>query len=69
MIVKVQMSKFSSDGVKRCLIYTKDRAFKYEGGMNDDMVQTMAGRDKAFFEASMGPEGLEIADELPDQGW
>lgn len=69
MIVKVQVSLASSDGVTRVLIYNQSRSFKYEGGVNQDMVDTMAGRPKAFFEASMGPEGLEIGDEVPDPGW
>ena len=69
MIVKVQVSLHSSDGVTRVLIYNQDRSFSYEGGINQDMVDTMGLRPKAFFEASMGPEGLEIGEEVPDPGW
>ena len=69
MIVKVQMSQFSSDGVPRVLIYNESKSFTYEGGVNVDMVETMAGRSKAYFEAEMGPEGLEIGDEVEDPGW
>jgi len=69
MIVKVQMSLFSSDGTPRCLIYNETRSFQYEGGVNEDMVETMDGRAKAFFEADMGPKGLEIGNEVTDPGW
>lgn len=69
MIVKVQVSQFSSDGVTRCLIYNADRSFTYEGGLNQDMVDVMAGRPKAYFEAIMGSGGLEIGDEVTEQDW
>jgi hypothetical protein len=69
MIVKVQVSLASSDGVTRVLIYNQSRSFTYEGGVNQDMVETMAGRAKAYFEADMGPGGLEIGDEVEGQDW
>jgi hypothetical protein len=69
VIVKVQVSLASSDGVTRVLIYNQNCTFEYEGGINEDMVETMAGRAKAYFEASMGPDGLEIGEELEDQSW
>jgi len=69
VIVKVQVSLASSDGVTRCLIYNKDRSFAYEGGLNEDMVKTMAGRPKAYFKATLGSEGLEIWEEMPEQDW
>jgi hypothetical protein len=69
MIVKVQMSQFTSDGVSRVLIYNESKSFTYEGGVNEDMVETMAGRPKAYFEAEMGPEGLEIGAEVEAPDW
>ena len=69
MIVKVQVSLASSDNVTRVLIYNQSRTFEYVGGLNQDMVDVMAGRPKAFFEASMGGDGLSIGAEVPDPGW
>lgn len=69
MIVKVQVSLASSDGVTRVLIYNEDKTFSYEGGVNPDMVEAMNGRPKAYFLASMGPGGLEIGDEVDEQPW
>lgn len=69
MIVKVQLSQATSDGIKRILLYNKDRSFTYEGVFGPDIADAMAGRPKAFFEASMGPGGLELGDEVPDPGW
>lgn len=69
MILKVEVVGAVEKGVPRIVASTQDRRFKYEGGINQDMVDVLAGREKAFFEASMGPGGLEIGDEVEDPGW
>lgn len=69
MILKVQVSLASSDGVTRVLVYNKDRSFTYQGGVNQDMVDTMAGREKAFFEGGIVDGVLEMGDEVEDPGW
>lgn len=69
MIVKVQTSLVSSDGVPRVLIYDRSRSFTYEGGINADVVAAMAGRKKAFFVAALTDDGLSIGTEVSDPGW
>jgi hypothetical protein len=69
MILKVQPIDPLGDGTPRILAHTQGKVFKYEGVVGPDIVEMLAGRDKMFVEASMGPEGLEIGDEVPDPGW
>ncbi len=68
MILKVKV-KGVVDGVTRIVATTRNDVFKYEGGVNPDMVEAMAGRKQAFFEAELKDGGLEIGDEVPDPGW
>lgn len=69
----------------RVLIYNEDESFMYEGGINRDLVEALQCdckltpdcpkcrgfgiRLKAFFEAKIKPDGLEIGDEVPPQDW
>ena len=69
MIVKVQRALLSTDGVDRVLIYNHDRSFVYEGGVNEDLKDVLAGRPKAYYEAVMTADGLEIGDEVEAQPW
>jgi hypothetical protein len=69
MIVKVQLSEFSSANAPKVLIYDETRSFRYEGGINSDMVEAMGGRAGVFFEAEVGEGGLEIGVEVADPGW
>lgn len=69
MILRVQPIAPLGDGTPRILAHTQGKVFKYEGVVGPDIVEMLAGRPKAFFEASMGPGGLEIGDEVPDPGW
>jgi hypothetical protein len=38
--------------------------FKYEGGVNADMLEAMGDRTVAYFEADLGDGGLEIGAEV-----
>lgn len=69
MIVKVQASINTTASTQRVLVYNEDRSFLYEGGINEDMLETMKGRLKAYFEAEVTKTGLEIGDEVPPQDW
>ena len=53
MIVKVQMSQFTSDRVKHMLIYDKTRQHTYEGIASKDVIAVMGNDPKAFFEAEL----------------
>jgi excinuclease UvrABC ATPase subunit len=41
VIVKLQMSLATSDDGRRVLVYNEDRSFTYEGGCNQDMIDSM----------------------------
>lgn len=69
MIVKVQTSITTTGPTQRVLVYNEDRSILYEGGINEDMLETMKGRLKAYFEAEVTKDGLEIGDEVPPQDW
>ncbi|MBX3203212.1 MAG: hypothetical protein KF894_34125 [Labilithrix sp.] len=69
MIVKVQMSLASGDGIRRVLIYDRPRRFQYEGGVNDDVVEMMGDRAKAYFEAGIRDGNLELGPEVEAQSW
>lgn len=69
MIVKVQRALMSTDGVDRVLIYNQDRSFVYEGGINEDLADILGDQPKAYYEATLGPNGLEIGEEVKAQPW
>lgn len=69
VIVKVQQSIVSSQPKPTVLIYNRDRSFQYEGGLNQDMIDTLAGRPKAYFEAHLERTGLVIGEEVEEQPW
>lgn len=73
MIVKIQSSQFSSDGIGRCLIYDRSRRVYYETDKRDEvepLMKVLKGRPKAYFNAELNKEGRVIVkDEAPNQDW
>ena len=69
MIVKVQRALATTDGIDRVLIYDASRRFAYEGGINEDMVEALGNRPKAYFEAELVEGRLEIGEEVEAQPW
>lgn len=55
MIVKVQISTDSSDGVKYVLIYNEDRTLEYQDVAHEKVLMAMAGSLKEFWEAEVIP--------------
>lgn len=53
MIVKVQISQFSSDGQKRMLVYDRKRKYEFEDVVTPEILGIMNGRPKLFFEAEL----------------
>jgi hypothetical protein len=47
-IFKIQLSQFSSDGMRRVLIYNEDRSIYHEQQATDEIVVTVDGRAKSF---------------------
>lgn len=69
MIIHVQVLEVR-DGVTIIYAHTNIEQpgtsyFRYEGGVNADVVEALAGRSEAFFEAEVTWEGLVIGDEVP----
>lgn len=53
MIVKVQISQFSTDGGTHMLIYNKSRTVRYEDVATDEVLKAMDGSLKEFFKAKL----------------
>lgn len=71
VIVKVQQSIVSSDGIKRVLVYDEDRQNHYEGPIPKEIEETLAGRLKAYFYADVPirPGFVTLLEEAPEQSW
>jgi len=69
MIVKVQLSKFTSAKKQRMLIYNKNRKIIYEAEATLGMVKLMNGEDKAYFEAVLTKDNkINITNCTPVEG-
>ena len=69
MIVKVQISKFSSDGEQRVLIYDRPRRFMVEVPLSACLG--IEGEDRAFYDGVTIVEGqiYQLGKRAPEQGW
>lgn len=54
MIVKVQLSL--NGGQQQVLVYDQARSIVWQGVAEPDVIDLMAGREKAFFEARVLPD-------------
>lgn len=55
MIVKVQISQYSSDGEKKMLVYNEDRSVEYEDVATKEVLKKMGKSPKKYFEAEVIP--------------
>lgn len=69
MIVKVQISEFSSDGVQKFLAYDRGRKNVFQGETTPDLLQKMEGQNKAFFRAKIIKGSLFIGTKVENQSW
>lgn len=77
MIVKIQISQFSSTGNIMMLIYNKSRSVEYKEVAPEELIKLMKGAPKKIFNASMvkdvrpGVKGrlIKIEEEAPWQDW
>lgn len=69
MIVKVQTSLWSTEPVQRFLLYNKERSLVLEGDVGDVVKLKLYGRYKAYFEARVTDDGLELGEEVAAQDW
>lgn len=69
MIVKVERQRGVNavgDALWKVSPVVAGSGMTYTGGMNADMLEAMGARKVAYFEAEMGPDGLEIGKEVPE---
>lgn len=66
MIVKIQQSQFPRGKV---LVYTKNRRRWWEGKMDPQVEEWMAGKQKAFAYAHIEGTQIVIDSEAPWQDW
>jgi len=70
MIVKVQLSITSSDGIQKVLIYDKSKSIMYQEDANQDIIGKMDGEVKKFFNARINKKGiLELINPTDFQDW
>ncbi len=74
MIVKVQISLATSDGVPSVLVYDEAQDFMYEGEPTPEILEAMDGEHRKFFNAQltidvMGDKQFDLMDEVPEQDW
>ena len=76
MIVKVQISQASSDGLVHMLVYDKAREHIYEDEATQEVLDLMGDKKKAFFQARMiddpeqvGKKKIVLKSEVPEQEW
>ncbi len=76
MIVKVQISQFSSDGTVNMLIYDESRKHRFEGEATQEVLNIMDGQSKQYFQAKLLPDlnkkgafRFQILSKAPWQKW
>lgn len=71
VVVKVQMSLFTSDGRPRALIYDQNRTHVWEGRPDKWLVKKMGLNTKAYFNAVWNRKGCHwtIGSQAEEQAW
>lgn len=71
MIVKVQVSVYTSEDEPQVLAYTEGKKNWYQGDAFGPVLEMMGGEDKKFFYAYVPYESgqIEILEEAPWQDW
>lgn len=69
MIVKVQISLFTTAKTRQVRIYNKSRSVDYQGDCDKAILAVMRGEPKAFFKAKIKGEKIELLDHADWQGW
>jgi hypothetical protein len=69
MIVKVQVSMFTSAEEQTVLVYNKDKSVMFQGEATPKVLKMMAGRFKAFFKARMRGKEIDIIKPAKWQDW
>jgi len=69
-VVKVQLSLATNHAKQQVLVYNEDRTVYWQDTAGKDIIETMAGRQKAYFVAVRNAKGvIEIGEETEEQDW
>lgn len=69
-IVKIQLSEYTTANTRQILVYNEDRSVYWQDDAGMEIIQTMRGRPRVFFEAIRDSFGvIHIGDEAEDQDW
>lgn len=71
IIVKVQVSLFTSEDEPQVLVYSENHKHQYEGPVTEEVIYAMDGEPKKFFYARIPkkPGMIELLEEAPWQSW
>lgn len=69
MVVKVQLSLFTSEEKRQCMVNSMDGSVIFIMTVTDGVLKIMGHDVKAFFHAEIKNGLLEIGDRAPWQEW
>lgn len=69
MIVKVQLSLFTTEKARQVMIYNETRKYQYEGDAPAELVKLMHGEPKRYFYAKVKNGKFELGRRAPEQDW
>jgi hypothetical protein len=69
VIVKIQVSQYTTAGQQQMFIYSKDESVKYQGPITEAVETIMQGRPKIYCEVKTYGDTIELIDVVEDQDW
>lgn len=69
MIVKVQLSEYTTAHKQQMIIYDKVHIAHFEGDVTDEVKRAMGPKFKAFFYATLKHGRVHLHEEAPPQFW
>lgn len=69
MIVKIQLSQFTTGESRRMLMYDRSRMVQHEAEATPEIIELLGDRPKAYFHAEVIGGELMIDEEAPKQDW
>lgn len=69
LILKLQVSQYTTQATRRILIYNKERTFLVEREITPQELALMGDKPKKYFRARMEGKVLRVLDRVEDQDW
>lgn len=69
MIVKVQIPIGGNHKEPLALIYDRERKYETMIRFGDELVKAMNYKPKAFFQARLVGDKIQLLNRVPDRGW